>query len=101
MPGRLWSLAAIAAVISLGAVDRSHAQAPAGIAEMMAATMKEPMEAVAQAIKSADSAKFAEAYGRLTATCNACHAATERPFVVIQAPKVSAFPDQDFRPVRP
>lgn len=71
------------------------------IAEVMAATTKEPMEAVSQAIKSADAAKFNEAYARLTATCNACHQSTERPFVVIQVPKASSFPDQDFRPTRP
>ena len=71
------------------------------IAELMEASMKEPMEALSQAIKSSDSAKFAEAYGRLTATCNACHVSTERAFVVIQAPKASSFPDQDFRPVKP
>ena len=71
------------------------------IAELMAATTKEPMEAVSHAIKSADAASFNEAYARLTATCNACHQATERPFVVIQMPKASAFPDQDFRPLKP
>jgi hypothetical protein len=71
------------------------------IAELMAATTKEPMDAVSQAIKSADAARFNDAYGRLTATCNACHQSTERPFVVIQAPKASPFPDQDFRPVKP
>jgi hypothetical protein len=71
------------------------------IAEMLAATTKEPMEAVGSAIKSADPAKFAEAYGRLTATCNACHQATNHGFIVIQVPKVSPFPDQDFRPVKP
>jgi hypothetical protein len=71
------------------------------IAEMIVATTKEPMEAVAQAIRSADQAKFAEAYGRLTATCNACHAATERAVVVIQVPKTSPFPNQDFRPAKP
>ncbi len=59
------------------------------------------MEAVSQAIKSADAAKFAEAYGRLAATCNACHQTTERAFVVIQAPQASPFPDQDFRPTKP
>ena len=73
----------------------------ANIAELVAATTKEPMDAVAAAIKSADAAKFTEAYGRLTATCNACHQSTERAFVVIQAPKASPFPDQDFRPLRP
>ncbi len=71
------------------------------IAELMVATTKEPMEAVSQAIKSSDAAKFSEAYARLTATCNACHQSTERAFVVIQAPKASSFPDQDFRPVKP
>jgi hypothetical protein len=71
------------------------------IAEAIVATTREPMEAVSQAIKSADSARFAEAYGRLTATCNACHQSTERPLVVIQVPKTSPFPDQDFRPTKP
>ena len=67
------------------------------IAEMLPATTKEPMEAVAAAIKAADLEKFTEAYARLTATCNACHQATERAVVVIQVPKTSPFPDQDFR----
>ena len=71
------------------------------IAELLPATTKEPMEAVAAAIKAADATQFAEAYGRLTATCNACHQATERGVVVIQVPKASSFPDQDFRPVKP
>jgi len=71
------------------------------IAETIVATTKEPMEAVSRAIKSADPAKFAEAYGRLTATCNACHAAAERAVVVIQVPKTSPFPNQDFRPAKP
>lgn len=71
------------------------------IAEVLEASMKEPMEAISRAIKSADSARFSEAYARLTATCNACHQATDRAFVVIQAPASSPFPDQDFRPVRP
>jgi hypothetical protein len=73
----------------------------ANIAELIAATMKEPMDAVAEAIKSTNAAKFTEAYGRLTATCNACHQSTEHAFVVIQAPKASPFPNQDFRPPKP
>jgi hypothetical protein len=71
------------------------------IAELLAATMKEPMEAAAAAIKSADAAKFTDAYARLTATCNACHQATDRAVVVIQVPKASPFPDQDFRAAKP
>ncbi len=71
------------------------------IAELIAATMKAPMDAVAEAIKSANAAKFTEAYAQLTATCNACHQSTEHAFVVIQVPKASSFPDQDFRPAKP
>ena len=71
------------------------------IAELLSATMKEPMEAVAEAIKGADAAKFTDAYARLTATCNACHQATDRAVIVIQVPKASPFADQDFRPVKP
>jgi len=71
------------------------------IAELIAATMKEPMESVAEAITSADVAKFNVAYARLTETCNACHQSSERGVVVIQVSKVSPFPDQDYRPVKP
>ena len=71
------------------------------VAELLTATMKEPIDSVDEAIKSAHSAKFTDAFARLTATCNACHQSTERGVVVIQAPKVSPFPNQDCRPVKP
>ncbi len=71
------------------------------VGELMEATTKEPMEALAAAIKSGNAPKFTEAYARLTATCNACHQATERGFIVIQAPRGTPFPDQDFRPQKP
>ncbi len=73
----------------------------ADINALLASTMKEPMEAVAAAIKSADVGAFNEAYARLTDTCNACHQATERSFVAIRVPRASPFPDQDFRPIKP
>lgn len=71
------------------------------IAQTILATTKEPMEAVEQAIKAADAAKFAGAYGRLTATCNACHQSSNVGMIVIQVPKTSPFANQDFRPVKP
>ncbi len=71
------------------------------IAETLPATTKEPMEALAAAIKASDSAKFTEAYARLTDTCNACHQSAERAMVVIQVPKGSPFPDQDFSAHKP
>jgi hypothetical protein len=48
------------------------------------------------AIKAGEPRQFGEAYGRLTAGCNACHATTDHPFVVIKSPDASSFPDQDF-----
>ena len=70
-------------------------------ADLISATTKAPMEDVAAAIKAGDAAKFADAYAQLTATCNACHQSTDHGAVVIQVPKASSYPDQDFRPVRP
>jgi hypothetical protein len=70
------------------------------IADTILATTKEPMEAVEQAIKASDPAKFTEAYGRLTATCNACHQSSNVGMIVIQVPKTSPFANQDFRPSR-
>ena len=53
------------------------------------------------AIKAGNAARFAETYAQLTATCNACHQATDHSAVVIQAPKASPYPDQDFGPAKP
>jgi len=71
------------------------------IAQIILATTKEPMEAVEQAIKVVDAPKFADAYGRLTATCNACHQSSKAGMIVIQVPKTSPFANQDFREPRP
>jgi cytochrome c553 len=71
------------------------------MADLITATTKAPMEDVAAAVKNGDAAKFAEAYAQLTATCNACHQSTEHSAVVIQVPKASSYPDQDFRPPKP
>jgi hypothetical protein len=71
------------------------------IAETILATTKEPMEAVEAAVKARDAAKFTDAYGRLTATCNACHQSSNVGMIVIQVPKSSPFANQDFRPAKP
>ena len=69
--------------------------------DLIQATTKAPMDAVAAAIKAADQQQFNEAYEQLTETCNACHQSTDNSLVVIRVPKRSPFPDQDFRPVKP
>jgi hypothetical protein len=70
------------------------------IPEMMASVTKEPMAALEQAIKAGDQGRVTTAYDLLTAACNTCHRSADRGVIVIQSPLASAFPDQDFRPVK-
>jgi hypothetical protein len=67
------------------------------IVEMIETIIRQPMYDLGLAIKDKNEGKFAAAYGQLTEACNACHQAAKRGFVVIQDPKESMFPDQDFR----
>ena len=71
------------------------------MAALISATTAAPLDDVAAAIKSGDSIKFADAYAQLTATCNACHQSTGHAAIVIQVPRTSSYPDQDFRPQKP
>jgi hypothetical protein len=60
--------------------------------------VREPMGAVQAAIKARDGGQFDAAYARLTDSCNACHQTLDHKMIVIQVPKVSMFPDQNFAP---
>ena len=71
------------------------------MAALIEATTSAPIDDVATAIKKGDASRFAEAYAQLTATCNACHQSTGHAAVVIQIPRASSYPDQDFRPHQP
>ena len=71
------------------------------MAALISATTAAPMDDVAAAIKSGDADEFAAAYAQLTATCNACHQSTDHAAIVIQVPRTSSYPDQDFRPQKP
>ena len=68
------------------------------IVELVETIIRDPMFDLAQAITATDAAQYATAYGKLTDACNACHQTTKRGFVVIQEPKESMYPDQNFRP---
>jgi hypothetical protein len=70
------------------------------IPQAIAATVKQPLDALDTAIKAKDSVAFAKAFADLTTGCNACHQSAGHPMVIIQVPTVSAFPDQDFLPVQ-
>jgi hypothetical protein len=71
------------------------------MAALIEATSSAPIADVEAAIKKGDASRFAEAYAQLTATCNACHQSTGHAAVVIQVPRASSYPDQDFRPQQP
>jgi hypothetical protein len=66
------------------------------VGELVEAALNQAMTAVETAIKQKDPQKFAAAYDQLTQGCNACHAATDHPYVVIKTPDASAFPNQEF-----
>jgi hypothetical protein len=68
------------------------------IVEMIETIIRQPMYDLGQAIRTKNEAKYAEAYGQLTEACNACHVGARQVPIMIQDPKESMFPDQDFRP---
>jgi len=70
------------------------------IGKMIESIMDSPIENVEKAIKAKDRAKFVAAYDKLTEGCNSCHQSASRPFIVIQRPATSAFPNQNFNPGR-
>jgi hypothetical protein len=70
------------------------------VGEMERAVMHDPFDALDQAIKAGDAARFTAAYKSLTDACDACHQAADRAFVVIRVPDQDFFPDQDFQPAK-
>ena len=72
------------------------------VAALIKGSTMAPIEAMEQAVKAKDAARFTEAYGQLTAACNACHQSAKLDMIVIQVPKGGGpFANQDFRPARP
>jgi hypothetical protein len=62
------------------------------------AIFADKLKAVDAAVKAADPAQFAAAYGEMTTACNDCHKGMEHPFLVIKVPESNNYPDQEFRP---
>jgi hypothetical protein len=67
------------------------------VPELMETMTGESVKSLDQAIQSKDQRQFHEAFDRLTAGCNACHAALNHTYIVIQPPDRSAFANQVFR----
>ena len=70
------------------------------VPDLFDAALSQPLALLDFAIKANEPRQFAEAYGRVTTGCNACHATTDHSFVVIKAPDASPFPNQEFKPKR-
>jgi len=68
------------------------------VPDLFDAALKQPFAVLDFAIKAGDTRQFNEAFGRVTAGCNACHTTADHPFIVIKAPDASSFPNQEFQP---
>ena len=71
------------------------------IGQLMAATVKQPLDDVEAAIKASDGQRFDASFRQLTDACNACHKSANLGVIVIKVPDESAFPNQDFRATKP
>lgn len=70
------------------------------VAALLAGSVKQPIEALEEAVKTKSPERFDAAYNQLTQACNACHQSTNHGMIVIKAPQTSPFSNQDFRPAR-
>jgi hypothetical protein len=71
------------------------------IPQLLAATVKQPLDDLEAAAKAGDGQRFDTAYRQLTDACNACHKSANLGAIVIKVPDASAFPNQDFRATKP
>ena len=55
------------------------------VPDLLDAAMTQPLTVLDFAIKAGEPRHFADAYAKLTAGCNACHATTDHPFIVIKS----------------
>lgn len=72
----------------------------APVADLIDAAMSESMNLIDFTIKAGEPRQFREQYGKLTAACNACHATTGHPYIVLKVPESAAFGNQEFEPKR-
>jgi hypothetical protein len=71
------------------------------IAQLIAATVKQPLDDLEAAAKASDGQRFDAAYRQLIDACNACHKSANVGVIAIKVPDASAFPNQDFRAPKP
>jgi hypothetical protein len=75
----------------------NHKAVPQPLTEMMPAFMDVPVAELDAAVKAKSVSQFTKAYDGLTASCNACHQASNFGFNVVIRPTVPPYSNQDFR----
>jgi len=65
---------------------------------LVPAATKDDMENLSKTVKKKNLDEFLVAYNKLTNSCNACHNAANRGFIVIQTPTAFEFSNQKFEP---
>lgn len=67
---------------------------------MAAAILEKEVAELNKAIEAKDKKKFAAAFDKLTASCNACHQSAKKAFIVVQRPTGNPYTNQSFAPPR-
>lgn len=72
--------------------------APTGA--MATAIIEKEVAELNKAIEAKDRKQFVALYDKLTASCNACHKSSKKPFIVVQRPAANPYANQSFSPPR-
>ena len=67
---------------------------------MAAAIVEKEVAELNKAIAAKNAKEFVAAYDKLTASCNACHQASKKEFIVVQRPTGNPYANQSFAPAR-
>ena len=70
--------------------------APTG--PMASAIIEKEVAELNKAIEAKDRKQFTAAFEKLTASCNACHQSSKKPFIVVQRPTANPYANQSFAP---
>lgn len=65
---------------------------------LVASLTPAPLTALDKAIEKKSGKAFSAAFDGLSAACNTCHKVAQKGFIRIVRPRVSAYPNQDFKP---
>ena len=70
--------------------------APTG--PMASAIIEKEVAELNKAIEAKNAKQFTAAFEKLTASCNACHQSSKKPFIVVQRPTANPYANQSFAP---